>query len=148
MQEIGKAIRLWLAETRVPESFYGTLLAELWAGVAGEQLARNTRPGPLRDGTLTVFVRNTYWKTHLAGMEDEICRKAGAVLPPGVVREVSLVTASRQFQDSPPREAGSRRISPEQEKWAADCARPIGNPRLREIFQKALLSCLGRGEIP
>lgn len=148
MQDIGKAIRLWLAEIRVPESFYGTLLAELWPDVAGEQLARNTRPGSIQAGTLTVFVRNTYWKTHLAGMEGEICRKAGALLPPGVVREVALVTASRQFRADVPPAAGGRPVSPEQERWAADCARPIENPRLREIFRRALLACLEGGGVP
>jgi hypothetical protein len=148
MQEIGKAIRLWLAEVQAPESFYGTLLAELWAGVAGEQLARNTRPGSLQAGTLTVFVRNTYWKTHLAGMEGEICRRAGSVLPAGVIREVSLVTSSRHFQAAAPTAAESRPISPELLRWAADCARPIENPRLRELFRRALLSCLERGGVP
>ena len=49
MQEIGKAIRLWLAEARVPESFYRTLLAELWADVAGEPTSPGTPgPGPSR----------------------------------------------------------------------------------------------------
>jgi len=148
MQEIGKAIRLWLAEARVPESFYGALLAELWADVAGEQLSRNTRPGTLRAGTLTVFVRNTYWKTHLAGMEEEICRRAAAVLPEGMVREVSLVTASRQFQAAAPPAVEPQPVPPGQLRWADDCSRPIENPRLREIFRKALLSCLERGGIP
>lgn len=148
MQEIGKAIRLWLAEAQVPEPFYGTLLAELWADVAGEQLFRNTRPGPLRAGTLTVFVRNTYWKTHLTGMEEEICRRAAAVLPEGRVREVSLVTASRQFRAAASPSVDPPPLTPGQLRWADDCARPIENPRLREIFRKALLASLERGGAP
>ena len=97
---------------------------------------------------MTVFVRNTYWKTHLAGMEGEICRRAAAVLPAGVVREVSLVTSSGHFRDAAPPVAEPRPISPERLRWADECARPIENARLREIFRQALLSCLERGGVP
>jgi hypothetical protein len=143
MDSIGELIRTWMIDSSVPDTFYCHLLPVLWPGVAGERLARNTLPGPLQAGRLTVYVRSSYWKSHLAGMETEICRRLGEVLPAGVIQSVELAASPRRFQStSTVCPSSPEEIPAEDIRWAEECARPIDNPHLREQFRQALLASL------
>lgn len=41
------------------------VLLEEWPALLGEDIARHTRPGALRNGELTVFVRGSVWYAEL-----------------------------------------------------------------------------------
>ncbi len=68
----------------------GRIVAQ-WPDLVGEELARHTRPGAVRQGELTVYVRGAVWYAQLRvhGLA-ELQRKVVAWLGDGSVRRVVI----------------------------------------------------------
>ena len=62
-----------------------------WAGAVGEAVAAHARPRTLRDGILSVEVDSPEWATQLRYLEEEILRRLGRKVRPGVVKGLRMV---------------------------------------------------------
>lgn len=75
----------------------GVLAAVLvgWPGVVGEAVAAHARPRTLRQGILIVEVDSPEWATQLRYLEEELLRRLGRKVRPGVVTGIRAVVRRR-----------------------------------------------------
>lgn len=135
-------IQGWLKGIDAPDIFFERILPELWDGIVGEKLARHTRPGPIRDSVLTIYVKSAYWKTNLAELQEDFCRSIGRVVPGKIVHTVSFCTSPARFPSQMPAAEPAPAARAEEQAWIGGCAALIDDPRLREAFERALTSYL------
>ena len=62
-----------------------------WPEVVGEAVAAHARPRTLRQGVLIVEVDSPEWATQLRYLEEELVRRLGRNLRPGVVSGIRAV---------------------------------------------------------
>jgi predicted nucleic acid-binding Zn ribbon protein len=62
-----------------------------WATVVGEAIAAHVRPRRLRDGELLVEVDAPVWATQLRYLEEDVLRRLGRKVRPGVVKSIRPV---------------------------------------------------------
>jgi predicted nucleic acid-binding Zn ribbon protein len=72
-----------------PRAVGGVL--EGWAAAVGETVAAHARPCTLREGILSVEVDSPEWATQLRYLEEDLLRRLGRSVPPGVVRGIRVV---------------------------------------------------------
>ena len=66
-----------------------------WSSVVGEAVAAHTRPRTLRQGVLLVEVDSTEWATQLRYLEEELLRRLGRKVRPGVVSSIRVAVRPR-----------------------------------------------------
>jgi len=120
-------------------------LAELvaaWPDAVGAAIARNAWPARIgRDGTVHVSTADSVWAFELTHRAAEIAsrlRVPAVRFAPGPLPE-----------PEPPADSGPAppRPTPGQRRAAAELARPIGDPEVRESVQGAAASWLAREAI-
>jgi len=62
-----------------------------WAAAVGGAVAAHARPRTLRDGVLVVEVDSPEWATQLRYLEEDVLRRLGRKVRPGVVRSMRVV---------------------------------------------------------
>lgn len=77
-----------------------------WPEAVGERIAAATRPVKMRDGTLTIAVKNSVWKNELGLMRSKIVEKLNAALGEPAVKRVRFSTGWEP-QPADERESGS-----------------------------------------
>jgi hypothetical protein len=72
-----------------PDAVSGVLSG--WAAAVGPAVAGHARPRALREAVLTVEVDSAEWATQLRYLEEEVLRRLGRKVRPGVVRSLRVV---------------------------------------------------------
>lgn len=67
-----------------------------WPGVVGEAVAAHTRPRTLRQGVLFVEVDSPEWATQLRYLEEDLLRRLGRTVRPGVVTALRVTVRPRR----------------------------------------------------
>ena len=67
-----------------------------WPRVVGEAVAGHARPRTLRQGVLLVEVDSPEWATQLRYLEDDLLRRLGRTVQPGVVTSIKVVVRPRR----------------------------------------------------
>jgi predicted nucleic acid-binding Zn ribbon protein len=62
-----------------------------WAAAVGDTVAAHAQPRILRDGVLVVEVDSPEWATQLRYLEEDVLRRLGRKVRPGVVRSLRVV---------------------------------------------------------
>lgn len=70
----------------------GARIHSCWVEVAGEQLARHAEPVRLAGGVLVVRAVSPAWAEQVRYLAGDLARQANAVLGPGSVRQVTVLT--------------------------------------------------------
>ncbi|MBL7076126.1 MAG: DUF721 domain-containing protein [Kiritimatiellae bacterium] len=65
---LGDILTRVMKKAGLAEQHWAAVLEESWADIAGENVARHTRPGPLRDKALSVYVDSPVWLNELRRM--------------------------------------------------------------------------------
>lgn len=71
-----------------------TELAAAWGDVVGADVARRTRPGKLRDGTLTVYTAGSTWSHQLSFLAARIVQALCERVPRSGVKRLRFIVAS------------------------------------------------------
>lgn len=116
-----------------------------WKRVAGEGLARHTKPTRLRNMTLTVEVADEVWKRQLQRMSPELISRVNKLMKRELVTAIDfrinpalgkpIKTASRKDEHEP---------LPDN---VISAAAQIDDPELRERFMRAASNCINRREV-
>lgn len=67
-----------------------------WASVVGDAVAAHARPRTLRHGLLHVEVDSAEWATQLRYLEEELLRRLGRKVRPGVVTSIRATVRPRR----------------------------------------------------
>jgi hypothetical protein len=112
-----------------------------WEAAVGPEIARNAQPARFqRDGTLIVHAKDAVWAFELGHRAAEISPrlpgKPALKFVPGPLPEPGAEPPPATLQGSPP-------ITLEARQRAAELARAIEDPDLRELVERAIRSSLG-----
>ncbi len=84
----GAVLRRVLAESGLQRRLEERRVLELWPQVAGERIARCSRPVDLADGVLTLEADNAVWRQELTLMAPLIVQRFNQACGAGAVREI------------------------------------------------------------
>lgn len=62
----------------------------IWPKVVGEHIANASEALSIKDGILTISVKNQSWKTELSYMKDDICKKLNKTLGESIVSDIKI----------------------------------------------------------
>ena len=91
VRRLGEALSELAADLRLdaPDDVAAVMAA--WPGAVGEAVAAHVRPRRLHDGELLVEVDAPVWATQLRYLEEEVLRRLGRKVRPGVVKSIRPV---------------------------------------------------------
>lgn len=119
----------------------GRIDRERWRGIVGERVAARTRPGTIRDGTLTVYVASSVWAQELSLLSTAILDR---------LREGGVEARALRFRvgEIEPlfdvrAESVERRAAPLPDELSERLAR-IGDANLRAKVAEAAAYSLGK----
>jgi hypothetical protein len=119
-------------------------LTGVWAELIGPAIAANAWPARVaRDGTLIVHTSSSVWAFELAQMEEAIRGRLGELAPPKLSFVVGPLPAAGSEAVPKPQE-DVHKPSLEDRERAAEIARAIGDPELRDAVARAAGASLAR----
>jgi len=65
---LGDILSRVMKQAGLSEQHWAAVLEDNWTDIAGAEVARHTRPGPLREKTLSVYVDSPVWLNELRRM--------------------------------------------------------------------------------
>ena len=91
VRRLGEALSELAADLRLdaPDDVAAVMAA--WPGAVGEAVAAHVRPRRLHDGELLVEVDAPVWATQLRFLEEDVLRRLGRKVRPGVVKSIRPV---------------------------------------------------------
>lgn len=133
----------FLESLRIPHVAFLVSLRKRWPEIAGPLVSRNAIPLSLRNGVLTVVVRNHAWAQELqmskTAMIGRIRETVGERIPVGDVRFTVGLPASVEEAEGPPREPPPFPAGPDPEGLSA-----VADPRTRESLRAIARRSRGR----
>lgn len=79
MRKLATVLAGWTPENRPHDPL--VLLEAAWPEMVGAEVARNSRPSRIADGTLVVVTRSSAWSNQLSFLADHVLRAVAARLP-------------------------------------------------------------------
>lgn len=141
---IGETIRAELSRLGAAGTGNVGALSDVWAELAGPVIAANAWPARIaRDGTLVVHTSSSVWAFELTQMEEAIRERLGALAPPKLSFVVGPLPAPGREEVSKPQEL-VHTPGPQETKKAAEIARSIEDPELRDLVARAVETSLAR----
>lgn len=101
-QLLGPLLEKILAHVETPGLAIMLKLESSWAELVGPYLASKTRPASVRQGLLTVTVRNAGWANELRFQNDLFLEKLDGLLGAGVIKEIRFVAGNLDDEAPPP----------------------------------------------
>jgi hypothetical protein len=91
IRRLSKALSDVAADLNIDDPDDVAAVMAAWGGAVGPAIAEHVRPRRLHDGELLVEVDAPVWATQLRYLEDDILRKLGRKVRPGVVKSLRPV---------------------------------------------------------
>lgn len=113
----------------------------VWPDVVGEEVARRSQPGLLRNGRLQVTVVDAVWLQQLTMLKPAILASLESHVGSGVVRDLFFTLGTLEFPSTRPRHTSrkkSRDLSPEVQEHLQEILRPVHDQECREILGRIL----------
>jgi len=119
----------------------------VWSEVVGEEVARRSQPGLLKNGRLQVTVSDAVWLQQLTMLKPTILASLEAHLGSRVVRELFFTVGTLSFppvrRESTFRGRKSAAISPEVRTRLQEVLRPIQDEECRIVLTRILRKAWG-----
>ena len=90
-RRIGEALSEVAADLNLDDPDDVAAVMAAWPGAVGEVVAAHVRPRRLHDGELLVEVDGPVWATQLRYLEEDVLRRLGRKVRPGVVKSIRPV---------------------------------------------------------
>ena len=91
VRRLGEALSEVAADLRIDDPDDVAAVMAAWPAAVGDAVAAHVRPRRLHDGELLVEVDAPVWATQLRYLEDDVLRRLGRKVRPGVVRSIRPV---------------------------------------------------------
>ena len=131
---LSSVLDAFLESLRIPHVAFLVSLRKRWPEIAGPLVARNATPLSLRNGVLTVVVRNHAWAQELrmstTTMIGRIRETVGERIPVSDIRFSVGSIASAEEAEDPPREEPPPPAGPDPEGLSA-----VADPQTRESLR-------------
>jgi predicted nucleic acid-binding Zn ribbon protein len=90
-RRLGEALSKVAADLRLDDPGDVAAVMAAWPDAVGEAIAAHVRPRRLHDGELLVEVDAPVWATQLRYLEEDVLRRLGRKVRPGVVKSIRPV---------------------------------------------------------
>jgi predicted nucleic acid-binding Zn ribbon protein len=131
---LSSVLDAFLESLRIPHVAFLVSLRKRWPEIAGRLVARNATPLSLRNGVLTVVVRNHAWAQELrmstTTMIGRIRETVGDRIPVSDIRFSVGSIASAEEAEDPPREEPQPAAGPDPDGLSA-----VADPQTRESLR-------------
>jgi hypothetical protein len=87
-------LALWTPNAKLRGIDAASAVAAAWPQVVGDDIARRTRPGQIRDGVLTVYTAGSTWSHQLSFLAPAIIASLTAACPAGEIKRLRFAVAS------------------------------------------------------
>jgi predicted nucleic acid-binding Zn ribbon protein len=91
VRRIGEALSEVAADLHLDDPVDVAAVMAAWSEAVGETVAAHVRPRRLHDGELLVEVDAPVWATQLRYLEEDVLRRLGRKVRPGVVKSIRPV---------------------------------------------------------
>jgi hypothetical protein len=88
--DVGNLLTKWLKKNDYQKKHLLVRLQQEWQAALGERIAAQCYPRRLRDGVLTVVVRNSTWLNELSFLRADIMRQVNQRMGRGVVHKLQF----------------------------------------------------------
>lgn len=141
LTSLREAIGRTLEQLGLGASVATVAIHRVWSAVVGEEVARRSQPGLLRNGRLQVTVTDAVWLQQLTMLKPTILASLEAHLGSGIVREL-FFSVGRLSVSSPRHEStlrtGGGVVSPEVQRRLQEVLRPIQDEECRLVLARIL----------
>lgn len=100
MRKLATALAGWTPENRPHDPL--VLLEAAWPEIVGAEVARNSHPSRIADGTLLVVTRSSAWSNQLSFLADHVLRAVAARLPKSGVEQLRFRVGRMADRSGPP----------------------------------------------
>ena len=114
-------------------------ISRIWPEVVGEEVARKSRPGLLKNGRLQVFVTDSVWLQQLTMLKPKLLESLRSHLNAAVVQDL-FFTLGMPLSSQGPKTSGPRQVqlSPEEEARIEEILQPLQGLECREVLARIL----------
>lgn len=116
----------------------------IWPEAVGEEVARKSRPGLLKNGRLQVFVTDSVWLQQLTMLKPKLLKTLRIHLDASIVQDL-FFTLGMPFSSQGPDTSCRResQLSPEEEAQIQELLRPLRDLECREVLARILRKAWG-----
>lgn len=142
-----EAMGITLNQLGLGVSLSTAAIHRVWSEVVGEEVARRSQPGLLKNGRLQVTVSDAVWLQQLTMLKPTILASLESHLGSRVVRELFFTVGTLSFppvrRESTFRDHKSAAISPEVRTRLQEVLRPIQDEECRIVLTRILRKAWG-----
>lgn len=145
---LDKAMEATLERLGLGVGAANVVVHRVWSEVVGEEVARRSQPGLLRNGRLEVTVTDAVWIQQLTMLKPKILSGLESRVGSGIIRDIFFTLgtpASSAPERQRPTRRRSRRITPQMQEEVESILRPIQDQECREILGRILTQALELG---
>lgn len=136
-----KALEMTLDRLGLGVGLATVVVHRVWSEVVGEEVARRSQPGLLKNGRLQVTVGDSVWLQQLTMLKPRILAGLESHLGPGVVRDIFFILRSPSAPAARPEQISRRRTRPSSSDLPGrlqDILRPVEDQECREVLARIL----------
>ncbi|MFQ5847058.1 MAG: DUF721 domain-containing protein [Candidatus Methylomirabilales bacterium] len=136
-----KAVEMTLDRFGLGGGAANVVVHRVWAEVVGEEVARRSQPGLLKNGRLQVTVGDAVWLQQLTMLKPAILAGLESHVGSRVVQDIFFVLgvpSAPTARPEPPARRGSGPLSPEMQGRLREVLRPIQDQECREVLTRIL----------
>ena len=144
MQPLGEILYAALKRRGLAARFEANADLRLWPQAVGRQIATQTKPERLRNGTLFVKAASSVWVQQLHFMKEEIIEKFNKIAGKEVIREVRFAVdheISKNTRQITAGETGTAKkilLKDRDKKIIAECASSLADSELAAIIKRVM----------
>lgn len=136
-----KAVELTLDRLGLGVGVANVVIHRVWPEVVGEEVARRSQPGMLKNGRLQVTVIDAVWLQQLTMLKPRILASLESHLGTRIVRDIFFTLGTLSFPATRPERAAPRKrdgLSPEMEAHVQEILRPVQDEECRKVLGRIL----------
>jgi hypothetical protein len=143
LQSIGEILFSALKRRGMAAKLEENAVLKLWPKAVGQQIAIQTQPDSLRNGTLFVKTTSSVWVQQLHFMKEEILQKLNKLAGKEVIKEIRLTIGHEISKTRPTIEAEivtakKLLLKDRDKKMIADCTASFADRELAAIFKRVM----------
>ncbi len=138
---LAKAVETTLDLLGLGVGFVNVVIHRVWSEVVGEEVARRSQPGLLKNGRLHVTVGDAVWLQQLTMLKPRILTGLESHVGAGVVRDIFFILGTPSMPTARPEQISRRRSHPsssEMQGRIQEILRPVQDEECREVLARIL----------
>jgi predicted nucleic acid-binding Zn ribbon protein len=149
LQSIGEILFSAFKRRGMAAKLEENAVLKLWPKAVGEQIAAQTQPDNLRNGTLFVKTTSSVWVQQLHFMKDEIRQKLNELSGKDAIKEIRFsvghaISNNKIAMEAEMATAKKSFLKDRDKKMIAECTASLADPELAAILKRVMKTEINR----